>query len=169
MRIKFAIVFAIFAMASLSSMGQEWGTKHIEADELRGFEEKTIHYIDADNYMVVVSESDISVVLKNGIFDYGGMENTAMVTVGLYDSIANLNEKLKFLGFVNPKQPEIIMLKDYRMRLFNSNHPDNFIASRIIDYLFSSNGTVRFIIPVYHSIDLDFTLPTIKNTNEKNL
>lgn len=145
-----------------AAKAQEWKTKDVEADELKGIESQQVNYVDTDDYLVVVSEKDISVLSKKSVFDFGGMDNHVVVTVGLYDTIQSLVENLKFFGFVNPKQPDLVVLKDYRMRMLNAKHPDNFMVTKIREYLLKADGGVRFIIPLYHYPELDISLPTIK-------
>ena len=157
------ILLAIVAVLLIMKVtAQEWKERDIEADELRGIEAEHVYYVEADEYLLLMSESDITVYLKSGIFDYGGMDNHVWVTVGLYDTIGNLTEKLKFFGYVTKKQPDLVVMKDYRMRTFSAKHPDNFMVTRIREFLLNEPGVVRFILPKFQTTDLDITIPTIK-------
>ena len=157
---KLTIIIALLSLIT-AAQGQEWKQRAVAADELRGTMADTLIYCSTEKFIVLLSQSEstISVITKEGIFNTGGLENTELITVGLYDTIGNLVERLRMCGFGIVNDRQHLIIKDYRVRMFNAKHPDNFMATRIKDYLLNSEGSVRFIMPRYMEHDLDIMVP----------
>ena len=165
---KRLLLLAVLVLAAFSQVkSQEWVFKTIEADELKGTEADSVIYYDTEDFLVVLSQKQnkLSIVTKKGVFKCVGLEYTDLVTVGLYDTLSNLVEKLSFCGYGDINNPSLLIIRNYLMKMFNSKHPDNFMATRIIDYLLNEKGCVRFITHRYMDFDLDITIPCIDSTN----
>ena len=165
---KLLLIAALLSLITAAQC-QEWKQRAVAADELRGTKADTLIYYSTEKFIVLLSksESTISVITKEGIFNTGGLENTELITVGLYDTIGNLVERLSMCGFGILNDRQHLIIKDYQVKMFNSRHPDNFMASRIKDYMLNSEGCVRFVLPRYMKHDLDITVPTAQRMFNK--
>lgn len=160
--IKIAVAVLIMA-AAVPMMAQEWEIQSVDGDELRGTKADTFLVYEHKDGVVVVSQANEVVIVKtnNGIFDFSGMDGHVNAIIGLYDTDGALVDKLKFFAYGTLKNPESVLMKDYTMRMFNSNHPDNHQTTRMIDFIKSKKGSVRIILPRYGDTDLDMKIPCL--------
>lgn len=160
--IKIAVAVLIMVSA-LPMRAQEWEIQSVDGDELRGTKADTFLVYDHKDGSVFVSQANEAVLVKtnNGIFDFSGMDGHVNAIIGLYDTNGALVEKLKFFAYGTLKNPESVVMKDYTMRMFNSNHPDNHQTTRMIDFIKNKKGSVRIILPRYGDSDLDMKIPCL--------
>ncbi len=156
---KKIILVVLLMCMTLTSFAQKWEKYYQEADELRGTQASSRHYIEIPKEGIVALEDNrdiFSFLTFNGVFDYKPYEydfNVAMGIFGTYDETGKLVGKWEIMVSVHDDpssasaDSRITVLKNSGIR-------------QIASWIRNNKGSVRIIIPRYGKSDFDVTVPT---------
>lgn len=166
---KKLLLFALVMLASIQAFSQEWTRTHVDADELKGTEEKIVlMYENNGNIFQVDYKEEKMFFLKTSksFFNFTTSKGashrfTVDGIVGLYDKDGKLIEKIEMCFEVY--DPATICYPNKYTKMGGNNYKR---SKKIIDYLKQSKGEgyVRFVLPLHGiTTDFDFKVPTIKS------
>lgn len=165
------ILLSFVLLSPLLLSAQVWIQDKTDADELKGTQAKSLHFIEIPEEGVVVLYDNYDAfgfVTYNGIFDYKPYKydfNVAMGIFGMYDEAGKLVGKREIMVSVADEPSRAIA--DSRITLL-----ENSGIRQIASWIRNNKGSVRIIIPRYAKSDFDVTLPTFlssKNQNRKQV
>ena len=156
---KKTILLSLVLLSPLLVSAQIWSQYKAEADELKGTQTKSRHFIEIPEEGVVVLDDNFDIfgfVTYNGIFDYKPYEydfNVAIGIFGMYDETGKLVEKREIMVSVhdNPSNASA----DSRITLLKNSG-----IRQVASWIRNNKGSVRIIIPRYEKSDFDVTVPT---------
>lgn len=156
---KKLFLLSLVSLLPLLVSAQVWSQYKTEADELKGIQASSKHFIEIPKEGAVVLDDNhdmFGFVSFDGIFDYKPYEydfNVAMGIFGMYDETGKLVEKREIMVSVhdNPSSAtadsRITVLKNSGIR-------------QVASWIRNNKGSVRIIIPRYAKSDFDVTVPT---------
>ena len=153
------ILLSLVLITTLSASAQNWTQYKEGADELKGTQAKSRHFIEIPEEGVVVIDDNFDIfgfVTYNGIFDYKPYEydfNVAIGIFGLYDETGKLVEKKEIMVSVHDDPSNASA--DSRITLLKNSG-----ISQVASWIRNNKGSVRIIIPRYGKSDFDVTVPT---------
>lgn len=156
---KKLFLLSLVSLLPLLVSAQVWTQYKTEADELKGTQAKSSHFIEIPNEGAVVLYDDYDLfgfVTYNGIFDYKPYEydfKVAMGIFGMYDETGKLVEKREIMVSVadNPSSATA----DSRITVLRNSG-----IRQVASWIRNNKGSVRIIIPRYAKSDFDVTVPT---------
>ena len=156
---KKIILVVLLMCMTLTSFAQKWEKYYQEADELRGTQASSRHYIEIPKEGVVALEDNrdiFSFLTFNGVFDYKPYENDFNVVMGIfgiYDETGKLVDKRNIMIRVHDDPTNA--RADSRINLLGSS-----AIKQIASWIRNNKGSVRIVIPRYAKSDFDVTVPT---------
>lgn len=165
---------ALFTLAlmcvCIGANAQTWQTETIAGDELLGTKSCTAYFYtegDEENNKSFImfgdTNEDFNICLSTGVFDFsgGGASKGKLVKglVGIYDENGKLIKKFDDYCFesVGSFYNKIHSNKYSKM---GGNNKKN--AKVIIEHLRNNKGFVRFVIPLFDDVPLDFKVNCMK-------
>ena len=164
---KKTFLLSLVLLSPLLVSAQIWSQYKTDADELKGTQARSSHFIEIPEEGAVVLYDNYDLfgfVTYNGIFDYKPYEydfNVAMGIFGMYDETGKLVEKREIMVSVadNPSSAtadsRITVLKNSGIR-------------QVASWIRNNKGSVRIIIPRYGKSDFDVTVPTFLSQKSQN-
>jgi hypothetical protein len=159
------ILLTLLLMLTLTSgFGQDWQVISQKGDALKGTQDYISYvYYNEDAGLVYWSVYDNYfeiTCLKHRFFNYDSRRgyrgnNIVIGLVGFYDESDNLIDKIEDFCFENKGsdgRSDVIYPNKYTTK--GGNNRKN--AKKILDYIGTNKGYVRFILPIYGGSDLDF-------------
>lgn len=144
----FRFITIVSALFFASSANAQWKTSVLEADELRGTEERVLNTFSGDKAIVTYESGNIIVWARKGRFDEKNRYVNALI--GYYkDGKLIDKEQVKFFYTGSPSQ-QTVMARDIRKR--------EDYSPKIAKHL-KEVGDVRFVIDMYDGVALDFVVP----------
>ena len=156
---KKIILLSLVLLSPLLVSAQVWSQYKTEADELKGTQARSSHFIEIPGEGAVVLYDDYDLfgfVTFNGIFDYKPYENdfnVAMGIFGMYDETGKLVEKKEIMVSVHDDPTSASA--DSRITVLRNSG-----ISQVASWIRNNKGCVRIIIPRYGKLDFDVTVPT---------
>jgi len=156
---KKLILLSLVLITTLSASSQNWTQYKEDADELKGTQASSRHYIEIPEKGAVALDDNFDIfgfLTYNGIFDYKPYKydfNVAIGIFGMYDETGKLIEKKEIMLSVhdNPSSASA----DSRITLLKNSG-----IRQIASWIRNNKGSVRIIIPRYGKSDFDVTVPT---------
>jgi len=152
-------LLVLLMCTTLTSFAQKWEKYYQEADELRGTQASSRHYIEIPKEGVVALEDNrdiFSFLTFNGVFDYKPYEydfNVVMGIFGMYDETGKLVGKREIMISVHDDPSSASA--DSRITVLKNSG-----IKQIASWIRNNKGSVRIIIPRYARSDFDVTVPT---------
>ena len=156
---KKIILVVLLMCMTLTSFAQKWEKYYQEADELRGTQASSRHYIEIPKEGIVALDDNrdiFSFLTFNGVFDYKPYEydfNVAMGIFGTYDETGKLVGKWEIMVSVHDDPSSASA--DSRITVLRNSG-----IKQIASWIRNNKGSVRIIIPRYARSDFDVTVPT---------
>jgi hypothetical protein len=156
---KKIILVVLLMCMTLTSSAQRWVDHYEDADELKGTQASSQHFIEIPNEGVVILEDNFDIlgfVTYNGVFDYKPYEydfNVAMGIFGTYDETGKLVGKWEIMVSVHDDPSSASA--DSRITVLRNSG-----IKQIASWIRNNKGSVRIIIPRYARSDFDVTIPT---------
>ena len=152
-------LLSLVLLSPLLVSAQIWSQYKIDADELKGTQARSSHFIEIPEEGAVVlydNQDLLGFVTYNGIFDYKPYEydfKVAMGIFGMYDETGKLVEKREIMVSVgdNPSSATA----DSRITVLRNSG-----IRQVASWIRNNKGSVRIIIPRYAKLDFDVTIPT---------
>ena len=152
-------LLSLVLLSPLLVSAQIWSQYKIDADELKGTQARSSHFIEIpkEGAVMLYDDDDIlGFVTYNGIFDYKPYEydfKVAMGIFGMYDETGKLVEKRKIMLSVHDDLSSATA--DSRITVLRNSG-----IRQIVSWIRNNKGSVRVIIPRYAKSDFDVTIPT---------
>ena len=166
---KKALTTIIMAFVAVLAFAQGWQTQTIAGDELLGTKSCTAYIFsadeDANKTFIVFSDTneDFNICLSTGVFDFNGIgANKGKLVkglVGLYDENGKLIKKFDDYCFESVGS-FYNKLHSNKYSKMGGNNKKN--AKLIIEHLKNNKGFVRFVIPCFDDVPLDFKVNCMK-------
>ena len=165
---KWIITLLVWCV-TLTVNAQFWRVDTIAGDELLGTKDCIGYsFQDADNDREFIiydnSNEDFYLCIESGIFDFngGGASGGKMVRglVGIYDENGKLIKKYENYCFESVGS---FYNKIHSNKYSNMGGNNKKNAKNIIEHLKNGKGSVRFVIPLYQSYQMDFTVQCMNN------
>lgn len=156
---KKTFLLSLVLLSQLMASAQVWSQYKTDADELKGTQAQSSHFIEIPKEGAVMLDDNqdiLGFVTYNGIFDYKPYEydfKVAMGIFGMYDETGKLVEKREIMVSVHDDlssataDSRITVLKNSGIR-------------QVTSWIRNNKGSVRIIIPRYAKSDFDVTIPT---------
>ena len=156
---KKLFLLSLVSLLPLLVSAQVWSQIKTDADELKGTQASSRHFIEIPEEGAVVLDDNYAMfgfVTFKGIFDYKPYEhgfNVAMGIFGMYDETGKLVEKKEIMVSVHDDPTSASA--DSRITLLKNSG-----ISQVASWIRNNKGSVRIIIPRYAKLDFDVTVPT---------
>ena len=156
---KKLILLSLVFITTLSASSQNWIQYKEDADELKGTQASSRHFIEIPEKGVVMLDDNLALlgfVTYNGIFDYKPYKddfNVAIGIFGMYDETGKLVDKRNIMIRVHDDPSNA--RADSRINLLGSS-----AIKQIASWIRNNKGSVRIVIPRYAKSDFDVTVPT---------
>ena len=156
---KKLILLSLVLITTLSASSQNWTQYKEDADELKGTQARSSHFIEIPKEGAVILDDNhdiLGFITYIGVFDYKPYENDFNVVMGIfgmYDETGKLVEKREIMISVHDDpsnasaDSRITFLKNSGIR-------------QIASWIRNNKGSVRIVIPRYAKSDFDVTVPT---------
>jgi hypothetical protein len=156
---KKLILLSLVFITTLSASSQNWIQYKKDADELKGTQASSRHFIEIPEKGVVMLDDNLALlgfVTYNGIFDYKPYKddfNVAIGIFGMYDETGKLVDKKEIMVSVHDDPSSASA--DIRITVLKNSG-----ISQVASWIRNNKGSVRIIIPRYGKSDFDVTVPT---------
>ncbi len=170
MIMKKLYLLSLLSLLPLLVSAQIWSQIKTDADELKGTQASSRHFIEIPGEGAVVLDDNYDLfgfVSFNGIFDYKPYEydfNVATGIFGMYDESGKLVEKKEIMVSVHDDPTSASA--DSRITILRNSG-----IRQVASWIRNNKGSVRIIIPRYGKSDFDVTVPTFlsqKQTETKS-
>ena len=159
MIMKKLFLLSLVSLLPLLVSAQVWSQYKTDADELKGTQARSSHFIEIPKEGAVMLDDNqyiLGVVTYNGIFDYKPYEDdfkVAMGIFGMYDETGKLVEKREIMVSVHDDLSSATA--DSRITVLKNSG-----IIKVVSWIRNNKGSVRIIIPRYAKSDFDVTIPT---------
>lgn len=156
---KKTFLLSLVLLLPLFLSAQIWSQYKTDADELKGTQARSSHFIEIPKKGAVMLDDNqdiLGVVTYNGIFDYKPYEyefKVALGIFGMYDETGKLVEKREIMVSVHDDLSSATA--DSRITVLRNSG-----ISQVVSWIRNNKGSVRIIIPRYAKSDFDVTIPT---------
>ena len=156
---KKTFLLSLVLLSPLLVSAQIWSQYKTEADELKGTQANSRHFIEIPEEGIVVLDDKydmLSFITYNGIFDYKPYEydfNVTMGIFGMYNETGKLVEKREIMISVHDDPSSATA--DSRITVLRNSG-----IRQVASWIRNNKGSVRIIIPRYGKLDFDVTIPT---------
>lgn len=167
---KKIFLLSLVLLSPLLVSAQIWSQIKTDADELKGTQASSKHFIEIPGEGAVVLDDNYDVfgfVTFKGIFDYKPYQydfNVATGIFGMYDETGKLVDKREIMVSVHDDPTSASA--DIRITLLRNGG-----IRPVASWIRNNKGSVRIIIPRYGQLDFDVTVPTFlsqKQTGTKS-
>lgn len=165
---KWIITLLVWCV-SVTVNAQSWIVDTIVGDELLGTKScigYTFQDVENGKEFIIYDDNneDFFLCVESGVFDFDGdgASGGKIVRglVGIYDENNKLIKKYDKYCFESVGS---FYNKVHSNKYSNMGGNNKKNAKNIIEHLKNGKGSVRFIVPLYQSYQLDFTVPCMKN------